>query len=51
VEAGRLEVEKARLEVELAAARQRIQVFLFWTCTGMFFWGISLKISTQPQHL
>jgi hypothetical protein len=26
VEAGRLEVEKARLEVELAASRQRIQV-------------------------
>jgi hypothetical protein len=31
LEAGRLEVEKARLEVELAAARQRIQV-LYTTC-------------------
>ena len=29
MEAGRLEVEKARLEVELAAAKQRIQVNSF----------------------
>ena len=55
VEAGRLEVEKARLELELAASRQRVQVYIIYIYIYNIFFsfmaGIWVWTQTRSRYM